>query len=68
MSAAIETAKGFQPSMPQSLFRTGITSAANHNPYAVAKDGGRFLLPVVIPPPGHETINVVLNWPAILLK
>jgi len=67
MAAGIDTAKDFQATVPQSLFRTGITSTRDNHPYVVGKDGARFLIPVAeraTPTP----ITVTLNWPAAVQK
>ena len=67
MAAGIDTAKDFQATVPQPLFRTGITSTRDNHPYVVSKDGARFLIPVIeraTPTP----ITVTLNWPAAVQK
>ena len=46
MAAGIDTTKAFAATVPQPLFRTGLTNAGSFHPYAVAKDGRRFLIPV----------------------
>jgi hypothetical protein len=42
MAAHIDTTKVFAATIPQPLFRTGLTEANTDNPNAVAKDGRRF--------------------------
>ena len=66
MAASIETARGFQPTVPQPLFHTGFVALQNFG-YAAAKDGQRFLISVT-DPPGPAPITVVMNWPATLRK
>jgi len=63
MAVPIESGKDFQFGTPQRLFETAITSTQNNNPYVVARDGQRFLIPVAdrteAPP-----ITVLTNWMA----
>jgi serine/threonine protein kinase/Tol biopolymer transport system component len=68
MAAGIDTTTAFAATVPHMLFRTGLTEAGNFHPYAVAKDGQRFLIPVRREAPGSTPITVVLNWPATLPK
>lgn len=67
MAAGIDTTKGFQSTVPQPLFQTGITSRQAYHPYVVADDGRRFLLPVSDRSEAPQ-INVVLNWLATAQK
>jgi Tol biopolymer transport system component len=66
MAVGIDTTKGFKAGVPLPLFQTGLVSVANNHPYVVTRDGQRFLIPVVLNPPGATPITVVLNWPAKL--
>ena len=68
MAVGIDTTKAFTATVPQPLFRTGLTHAGSFHPYAVAKDGQRFLIPVAHETPGAMPITVVWNWPATLGK
>ena len=68
MAAQVGVAKGFKAAVPRALFQTPIVTSANFHPYAVAKDGQRFLIPVPREAPGSMPITVVLNWPATLPK
>jgi eukaryotic-like serine/threonine-protein kinase len=61
MAARIDTAKGFNASVPQPLFQTGITSTQNNHPYVVTRDGKRFLVPVVDQSAASQ-MTVLLNW------
>jgi eukaryotic-like serine/threonine-protein kinase len=67
MASVIDKATDFQASVPQPLFRTGITSARDNHPYVVTKDGARFLIPV-IERAMATPITVTLNWPAAVQK
>jgi Tol biopolymer transport system component len=64
MSAAVSTAKGFDPGAPKARFLTGaaafIGAGTNRRQYAVAKDGKRFL--VIVPEPHPAAITVFVNW------
>ena len=65
MAAEIDTKQGLHASAPRPLFQTGIVAQQSDNrPYAVTKDGSRFLVPVA----GQDTgpvpdLVVVMNWP-----
>jgi hypothetical protein len=61
MAARVDTAKGFDASVPQPLFQTGITSTQNNNPFVVTRDGQRFLVPVVDHSAAAQ-MTVMLNW------
>jgi len=61
MAAAVETTGEFQASLPVSLFRTPIRPSGNNRPFAVSRDGQRFLMPVPVEASTDEMI-VVLNW------
>ena len=58
MAAGIDTTRSFVPSLPQRLFTTELRPGSFH-PYAVTRDGQRFLIPREMPP---APITVVLNW------
>ena len=64
MAAGIDTTKGFKSTVPAPLFTTDLRRGDNH-PYAVTRDGQRFLIPIRTEEP---SITVILNWPAILAK
>ena len=64
MAAGIDTTRGFAPALPEHLFPTELRPGSFH-PYAVTRDGQRFLIPREIPP---APITVVLNWPTLLAK
>jgi len=65
MAADIDTTKGFAATVPKELFQTSLVPGANH-PYAVSRDGQRFLIPVILNQPGATPLTVVVNWPARL--
>ena len=64
MGVPIDTTHGFSAGVPQKLFATALFGSNNY-PYAVAKDGQRFLMPLPGPP---APITVLLNWQAWLAK
>jgi hypothetical protein len=60
MSAAVTPGASFRWSAPQALFET-IFRGGTYAPFAVSRDGQRFLINT---PPIHEApITVVVNWP-----
>ena len=67
MAARVETSRGFTPTIPESLFATGL-SLVTLRPYVVAPDGQRFLIPTAVDGRGPPPVTVVLNWPARLPK
>jgi hypothetical protein len=64
MAAGIAARKDFAATVPQRLFTTDLRPGS-FRPYAVTRDGQRFLIPREMPP---APITVVLNWPAIVAK
>ena len=68
MSARFDAAKGSPEMIPQPLFQTGLTAVNHNNPYDVATNGQRFLIPVSREPPGTRPITIVTNWTARLPK
>jgi Tol biopolymer transport system component len=68
MVSRIDTSKGFHATVPQRLFQTNLLLAQNNHPYDVDSDGDRFLIPVILNPPGAAPITVVLNWTARLRR
>jgi dipeptidyl aminopeptidase/acylaminoacyl peptidase len=65
MAAGIDaTTKGLTAGAPHPLFRTQLGGPGNYRPYAVARDGQRFLIPIASP----EPLRVVLDWRALLAK
>jgi serine/threonine protein kinase/Tol biopolymer transport system component len=69
MAATIETTNGFKAGTPTRLFQTSIVGplgGGHRFPYAVAKDGQRFLMyvsDIKAPPP---SITVIVNWQALI--
>jgi Tol biopolymer transport system component len=68
MAAGIYTTKKSVATIPQRLFQTGLTTCGNQRPYAVAKDGRKFLIPIPRDTVGATPITVVLNWQATPTK
>ncbi|HEU4937838.1 MAG TPA: protein kinase [Vicinamibacterales bacterium] len=68
MAVRISTTPRFSASVPEPLFQTGLSSPNTARPYAVAKDGQRFLIPVPRETKGSMPITVILNWPESLAK
>jgi hypothetical protein len=69
MAAAIRVVGGrLEATGLQRLFATGLGTGIHSQPYAVAGQGQRFLIPVAMDPPVAAPINVVLDWPARLPK
>ena len=68
MAARVDAGSSFRSSLPRPLFKTGITTTTNNYPYDVRRDGQQFLIPVILNEWTTAPINVVLNWPARLLK
>jgi hypothetical protein len=68
MAAGIDTTRNSATPIPQRLFQTGLTTWGNQRPYAVAKDGRKFLIPIPRDTVGARPITVVLNWQATPAK
>jgi serine/threonine protein kinase/Tol biopolymer transport system component len=64
MAADIDTTRNTVALNPQRLFQTGLTTWGNQRPYAVAKDGRKFLIPIPRDTAGATPITIVLNWQA----
>jgi hypothetical protein len=67
MSAEIKSGVKIESSVPQQLFQTRIKLSDDY-PYAINRDGSRFL--INIPAESNDTapMIVVLNWTASLKK
>ncbi len=65
---AVEIARGAdaeaRPGVPRPLFATGLRPAPNHDQYAVAADGKRFLLNVPIDAMDLPPVDVAVSWAA----
>jgi hypothetical protein len=68
MAAEMTVAKEVKAGVPRALFPTPLLRTVNRHPYAVTKDGKRFLLPVPDPRQSSPAITMVLNWPAMVKK
>jgi Tol biopolymer transport system component len=67
MAAAIDTSGGFKVSAPIRLFQTAVTGpigTGHRFPYAVSRDGKRFLM-YVSSAQTVPAVEVILNWPAL---
>jgi serine/threonine protein kinase len=53
---------------PRALFHTTVAMDPLLDQYAVSADGQRFLVNVPFDSPEQTSINVILNWPAMLTK
>jgi Tol biopolymer transport system component/predicted Ser/Thr protein kinase len=68
MAVSIDTANGFKAGAPARLFRTSIAGplgSGHRFPYAVDKDGARFLM-YVSDNQAPPRITVIVNWPALV--
>jgi hypothetical protein len=68
MAVAIDTGKGFRAGVPMRLFRTTIAGplgVGHRFPYAVSRDGKRFLM-YVSTLDTHPSIDLIINWPALV--
>ena len=65
MVAPVKAASGLQPvfevGAPEELFETRIPNRFNF-PYAVAADGKRFLMNVIVGDTAETPLTVVVNW------
>jgi dipeptidyl aminopeptidase/acylaminoacyl peptidase len=69
MSVPVDTARGFTAGTPQALFKANIAGplgVGHRFPYAVDKDGSRFLMYVSDDEAPAPSITVIVNWPALL--
>jgi hypothetical protein len=71
MAVPIDTSKGFEAGRPMRLFETRITGPlglGHRFPYAVSRDGKRFLMYVSAAQAGSRpaAVDVIVNWPALL--
>jgi serine/threonine protein kinase/Tol biopolymer transport system component len=69
MAAAIDTSRGFHAGTPTRLFQTRIAGplgSGHRFPYALSPDGKRFLMYVSEARPVPPSIDVIVNWPALL--
>ena len=65
MSAVIET--GLAAALPKPLFSTTLRPG-NGRPYAVTRDGQRFLMPIPHQPAGGNELTVIVNSSAMLAR
>ena len=67
MAAQVKSESPFQVSVPQQLFQTDIKFAVGF-PYAVTRDGSRFLINTPAEAANPAPFTVALNWTAGLKK
>jgi eukaryotic-like serine/threonine-protein kinase len=69
MAAPVRIGESFEMDAPVSLFdfRAG-TILAHFTPYAVTRDGQRFLINAVVDTEPNAPLRVVVNWPAEIKK
>src|SRR5262245_40395369 len=69
MAVQVRTGESFKMDAPVSLFdfRAG-TILAHFTPYAVTRDGQRFLINAVVDTEPNAPLTVVVNWPAEIKK
>jgi serine/threonine-protein kinase len=70
MSASVSTGNTFQHLIPQPLFDSGLPQRAmqSQEPYDAAKNGQRFLIPVLREREQPESITILTNWTERLRK
>jgi dipeptidyl aminopeptidase/acylaminoacyl peptidase len=69
MTVAIDATKAFRATVPRRLFQTKIAGPlglGHRFPYAVSRDGNRFLMYVSDIEAAPLSIDVIVNWPALL--
>jgi Tol biopolymer transport system component len=64
MAVSIAAGPTFQAGVPKALFESRVEATGIKYPYAIARDGQRFLL--LIEEPKSPAITVVINWTALL--
>jgi hypothetical protein len=67
MATAVQLGATFTAGTPRPLFDTQLSRVPLRQTYEVSADGQQFLLQVPAERPG-SSINVVLNWPALLKR
>jgi Tol biopolymer transport system component len=71
MGVAIDTSRGFHAATPARLFQTRIAGplgSGHRFPYAISRDGKRFLMYVSDVRPTPPSIDVIVNWPSLVGK
>ena len=71
MAVPIDTSRGFHAGTPIRLFQTRIAGplgSGQRFPYAVSRDGKRFLMYVSDARAAPASIDVIVNWPSLALK
>jgi len=71
MAVPIDTSRGFHAGTPTRLFQTRIAGplgSGQRFPYAVSRDGRRFLMYVSDIRAAPPSIDVIVNWPSLVSK
>jgi Tol biopolymer transport system component len=71
MAVPIDTSGGFHAGTPTRLFQTRIAGplgSGQRFPYAVSRDGKRFLMYVSDIRAAPPSIDVIVNWPSLMLN
>ena len=71
MAVPVSTAGGFHALQPVPVVRPGIAGPIGQGhrfPYAVAKDGQHFLMYVEKPGAPPPSLQVIVNWQALLAQ
>ena len=71
MAVPIDTSRGFHAGTPIRLFQTRIAGplgSGQRFPYAVSRDGKRFLMYVSDARAAPASIDVIVNWPSLAQK
>jgi dipeptidyl aminopeptidase/acylaminoacyl peptidase len=72
MAASVDTSRQFQFDVPHALFSSRATTLGAgtglSQPYAVTRDGQRFLIPLPLKDSTTTWLNVVLNWTATIQR
>jgi hypothetical protein len=68
MAAAIDTTRGFQAGVPQTVFAGSGVAGVGRRQYAVTRDGKRFLMISPEVTSSDATLTIVVNWLAGIQK
>jgi len=68
MAAPIDTARQFEPGVPQALFRSNASTVSGARQFAVSRDGKRILVNARSEASSTTPLTVVVNWLAAVQK